>query len=148
MSTEVFELSNESLAPVAGEFPQVIRRDNVGDASGKPRVVSWLGHKIAHAVRAAGLAAGADATIGPEGQAEIEFRLKRERPLFVHVEHLQDLVEETLTELGHFKVALTYAKYRAKRAALREIEVQPAIADEGQLELASREQLADIRARL
>jgi ribonucleoside-diphosphate reductase alpha chain len=148
MSTEVFELSNESLAPVAGEFPQVIRRDNVGDASGKPRVVAWLGHKIAHAVRAAALAAGADASIGQQVQAEIEFRLKRERPLFVHVEHLQDLVEETLTELGHFKVALTYAKYRAKRAALREIEVQPAIADEGQLELASREQLADIRARL
>ncbi|HET6408100.1 MAG TPA: ribonucleoside-diphosphate reductase subunit alpha, partial [Chthoniobacteraceae bacterium] len=55
---------------------------------------------------------------------------------------------ETLTELGHFKVALTYAKYRAKRAALREIEVQPSVKEEGQLELASREQLADIRARL
>src|SRR4029450_3621061 len=116
MSTEVFELSNESLAPIAGEFPQVIRRDNVGDASGKPRVVSWLGHKIAHAVRAAALAAGADATIGQQVQAEIEFRLKRERPLFVHVEHLQDLVEETLIDPGHAKVAPAYAKYRATHA--------------------------------
>jgi ribonucleoside-diphosphate reductase alpha chain len=148
MSTEVFELSNEARIPVSGEFPQVIRRDMPGDTSGKPRIVAWLGYKIAHAVRAAALAAGADASVGQQVQAEIEFRLKRERPLFVHVEHLQDLVEETLTELGHFKVALTYAKYRAKRAALREIEVEPGIAEEGQLELASREQLADIRARL
>jgi ribonucleoside-diphosphate reductase alpha chain len=148
MSTGVFELSNEAPAPVAGEFPQVIRRDIPGDLSGKPRIVSWVGHKIAHAVRAAALAAGADASIGQQVQGEIEFRLKRERPLFVHVEHLQDLVEETLIELGHGKVALTYAKYRAKRAALREMEVEPGIAEEGQLELASREQLADIRARL
>ena len=148
MSNEVFALSNETVAPVAGDFPQVIRRDLPGDISGKPRIVGWLGHKIAHAVRAAALATGADASIGQQVQAEIEFRMKRERPLFVHVEHLQDLVEETLTELGHFKVALTYAKYRAKRAALREIETLPIVTEEGQLELASREQLADIRARL
>src|SRR4029453_3632373 len=133
MSTEVFELSNDSLVPIAGEFPQVIRRDNVGDASGKPRVVSGLGPNIESPLWAAPLAAGGGATIGQQVQAEIEFRLKRERPLFVHVEHLQDLVEETLTELGHFKVALTYAKYRAKRAALREIEVQPALPEEGNI---------------
>jgi hypothetical protein len=33
-------------------------------------------------------------------------RIRRERPLFIHIEQIQDLVEETLLELGHGKVAL------------------------------------------
>jgi len=133
---------------MTGEFPQVIRRDTPQAKSEKPRVVAWLGHKIANAVRAAALAQGADPLIGEQVQAEIEFRMKKERPLFIHVEQLQDLVEDTLIELGFGKVALTYAKYRAKRAALRELEQDQPAADEGQLELASREQLTDIRERI
>ncbi len=136
------------LTTTASEFPQVIRRDLPGDESGKPRVVPWLGHKIQRAVAAACAAVGADESIGHQTQAELEFRMKKERPLFVHVEQLQDLVEETLIELGHGKVALAYAKYRVKRAAVRELGEPAAPPDEGQLELASREQLADIRARI
>ncbi len=132
----------------AGELPHVIRRDTPEAKPGKPRVVPWLGHKIANAVRAAALASGADSSIGDQVQAEIEFRLKKERPLFIHIEQLQDLVEETLIEIGHGKTALTYAKYRAKRAALREVEEGKFSEAEEQLELASREQLADIRARI
>ncbi|MES2572198.1 MAG: ATP cone domain-containing protein, partial [Verrucomicrobiota bacterium] len=147
MST--FTLSNDIAEEAfTGEFPQVIRRDVPHVKSEKPRVVAWVGSKIAHAVRAAALAAGAEASIGEQVQAEVEFRLKHERPLFIHIEQLQDLVEETLMELGHGKVALTYAKYRARRSALREIKLEPPAADETQLELASREQLVDIRARL
>ena len=88
------------------EFPRVIRRDVPGDTSGKPRVVPWLGHKIAHAVAAACVAQGEDEIIGRQVQAEIEFRMRRERPLFVHIEQIQDLVEETLLELDYGKVAL------------------------------------------
>ncbi len=149
MSTTTFSLTNDVVAePVVGDFPQVIRRDALQDGSEKPRVVPWLGHKITNAVRAAALAAGAETSIGEQVQAEIEFRIKRERPLFIHVEQLQDLVEETLIDLGHGKVALTYAKYRARRSALREVAVELPPADEGQLELASREQLVDMRARI
>ncbi|RYD43622.1 MAG: ribonucleoside-diphosphate reductase subunit alpha, partial [Verrucomicrobiaceae bacterium] len=133
---------------VATEYPQVIRRDSTEDASGKPRVVPWLGHKIQRAVAAACAAVGADEAIGHQVQGEIEFRMKREHPSFIHVEQLQDLVEETLIDLGHAKVALAYAKYRGRRAGLRELREESAPADEGQLELASREQLADIRARI
>jgi ribonucleoside-diphosphate reductase alpha chain len=46
-------------------------------------------------------------------------------------------------------VALVYGKYRARRAAERELGVVPATDDSGQqLELATREQLTDIRARI
>jgi ribonucleoside-diphosphate reductase alpha chain len=74
--------------------------------------------------------------------------LKQERPSFVHIEQLQDLVEETLIELGHAKVALAYAKYRAKRAVNRERETAAAVHTAAQLELATPDQLADIRARI
>src|ERR1700747_836125 len=47
-----FILSNEVRDSDVVEFPRVIRRDGPGDTSGKPRVVPWLGHKIARAVAA------------------------------------------------------------------------------------------------
>ena len=151
MSTTTFSLSNDPAAAageVSADFPQVIRRDTSHVKSDKPRVVNWLGHKIAHAVRAAAAASGAETSIGEQVQAEVEYRMKRERPLFIHVEQLQDLVEEILMELGHGKVALAYAKYRARRSALRETTAEVPASEESQLELASREQLNDIRARL
>jgi ribonucleoside-diphosphate reductase alpha chain len=151
MSTTTFSLSNDPAAAageVSADFPQVIRRDTSHVKSDKPRVVNWLGHKIAHAVRAAAAASGAETSIGEQVQAEVEYRMKRERPLFIHVEQLQDLVEEILMELGHGKVALAYAKYRARRSALRETTAEAPASEESQLELASREQLNDIRARL
>ena len=143
-----FILSNEPHASDVVEFPRVIRRDMPGDTSGKPRVVPWLGHKIAHALAAACVAQGEDEIIGRQVQAEIEFRMRRERPLFIHIEQIQDLVEETLLELDYGKVALAYGKYRAKRGVERE-HVALATADSGeQLELATPGQLADLRARL
>ena len=144
-----FQLQNDLPITTANEFPQVIRRDLPGDNSGKPRVVPWLGHKIAKAVAAACFAEGQEEQIGVQVQHEIENRLRRERPSFVHIEHLQDLVEETLIELGHPRVALAYAKYRVRRAAERELELAPPPDDSGeQLELAAREQFTDIRARI
>jgi len=149
MSLETFALTNSEFAPeVSGDYPQVIRREVSSSSTEKPRVVPWLGHKIAQAVRAASLATGADVSVGDQVQAEIEFRLKRERPLFIHVEQLQDMVEETLIELGHGKVALAYAKYRARRSALRDIDKDANQATDAQLELASREQLTEMRARI
>ncbi len=144
-----FALTNDTLPADVSALPQVIRRDVPGDLSGKPRVVAWLGHKIARAVSAACVAEGADENIGRLVQAEIEFRLRRERPSFIHIEQLQDLVEETLMELDHGKVALAYAKYRARRAALREAAVVAHGAEGAdQMELATPEQLTDLRARI
>jgi ribonucleoside-diphosphate reductase alpha chain len=147
-SEMLFRSAGGLLVEAATDLPQVIRRDAPGDTSGKPRVVPWLGHKIARAVASACLAEAADEGIGRQVQAEIEFRLRRERPSFIHIEQLQDLVEETLIELGHAKIALAYAKYRVRRAAEREQGTATLDDSSVQLELATREQLADIRARI
>ncbi len=144
-----FVLSNDPTPATPGNLPQVIRRDQHGDESGKPRVVPWLGHKIERAVGAACLAVGAEENIGRQVRAELEFRMHRERPLYVHVEQLQDIVEETLLELGHGKVALAYGKYRATRTVEREQAhaLAPGEAEQ-QMELATPDQLSDIRSRI
>ena len=136
-----FVLSNEVHDGDVAEFPRVIRRDVPGDISGKPRVVPWLGHKIARAVAAACAAQGEDEIIGRQVQAEIEFRIRRDRPLFIHIEQIQDLVEETLLELNYGKVALAYGKYRVKRGVERERGAIATVDSGEQLELATAEQL-------
>jgi ribonucleoside-diphosphate reductase alpha chain len=143
-----FVLSNEPAAIDTTGFPQVIRRDLPGDPSGKPRVVPWLGHKIAKAVAAACHAVGQDEILGQQVQAEIEYRVKRERPSFVHIEQIQDMVEEALIELDQAKVALAYGKYRARRAVQREHEASEIGGSGEQLELATHAQLADMRGRI
>jgi len=150
MKDTSFVLQNEPTSLLNADFPQVIRRDQPGDLAEKPRVVPWLGHKIAKAVAAACVAVGEDESIGRHVQAEIEYKLKRERPSFIHIEQLQDLVEETLIEIGQAKVALAYAKYRERRAVEREkaLLLGPETVEADQLELATREQMADMLARI
>ncbi len=133
----------------SADFPRVIRRDTPQALQQKPHIVPWLGHKIERAVAAACASVQADEAIGRQVRAEIEFKVRRENPSFVHIEQLQDLVEDTLMELGHNRVALAYGKYRAKRAALRELAHEQSYQVETeQLELATHEQLSDIRARV
>ena len=118
MSTETLALEKNL---IASEFPRVIRRDLPHAKSAKPRVVTWIGYKIEKAVDAACVAAG-HVPVGKQIQAEVEFKMKKERPLFIHIEQLQDYVESLLIELNYGHVALAYGKYRARRAALREHE--------------------------
>jgi ribonucleoside-diphosphate reductase alpha chain len=144
MST-TFEL-DQNLA-TASEYPRVIRRDLPNAKSTKPRVVAWLGHKIEKAVDAACAAVGQE-PIGKQIQAEVEFKMKKERPLFIHIEQLQDLVESLLIELNYSRVALAYGKHRARRAALREHEELIALNGGEQLELASPALTNDLRLRI
>ena len=144
MST-TFELDHN--IAIASEFPRVIRRDLANAKSSKPRVVSWLGHKIEKAVDAACAAVGQD-PVGKQIQAEVEFKMKKERPLFIHIEQLQDLVESLLIELNYSRVALAYGKHRARRAALREHEEEIALSGGEQLELASPALTNDLRLRI
>ena len=147
MNTGTLELEKNLGAGVSLEFPHVIRRDLLQGKSTKPRVVAWMGHKIEKAVDAACAAVGQE-PIGKQIQGEVEFRMKKERPLFVHIEQLQDQVENLLIELNYGRVALAYGKYRARRAAMREIETQVANGAGEQLELASPDLTADLRLRL
>ena len=145
MSTDVLELGAAQEA--GSEFPRVIRRDLPQAKSAKPRVVAWLGYKIEKAVDAACAAANHE-PVGKQIQAEVEFRMKKERPLFIHIEQMQDMVENLLIELNYGRVALAYGKYRARRAAMREIEEQVAAGGGEQLELASPDLTHDLRLRL
>jgi len=144
MSSLTLELGQNIGRAASTEFPRVIRRDLPQSSLHKPRVVPWLGHKIEQAVDAA-CSSVDHVTVGQQVRAEIEIRIRREHPLFVHIEELQDLVENTLIELGHGRVALAYGKYRARRAALREVEAGESGA---QLELSPPGVNADLWARL
>jgi ribonucleoside-diphosphate reductase alpha chain len=148
MNNPAFELDKELGERSASEFPRVIRRDLAHSPSTKPRLVPWLGHKIEKAVDLA-CAAIDHEPVGKQIQAEVEFRMRKERPLFIHIEQLQDYVESLLIELNYGHVALAYGKYRARRAALREVE-GPIAGSAGteQLELASPALTNDLRARL
>ncbi len=146
MSSLTLELAQQIGGVASAEFPRVIRRDLPQSILHKPRVVPWLGHKIAKAVDAA-CSSVDHVTVGEQVRTEVEIRIRREHTLFVHIEELQDLVENTLIELGHGRVALAYGKYRARRAALREVEAATA-GSGAQLELSPPGVNADLRARL
>jgi ribonucleoside-diphosphate reductase alpha chain len=145
MSTEILDLQQTDAS--ASEFPSVIRRDLPGAPSTKPRLVPWIGHKIEKAVDMACSAIGHE-PVGKQIQGEVEFRMKKERPLFIHIEQLQDLVEDLLIELNYSRVALAYGKYRAARAERRRHDGVIIGAPEEQLELAPPALLEDLRARL
>jgi ribonucleoside-diphosphate reductase alpha chain len=146
MGTESLELQTNLEMAAAPAFPRVIRRDLPGVKTVKPRVVPWIGQKIEKAVNAACAAVGHN-PIGKQLQMEAEFRVKNQFPRFIHIEQLQDLIESLLVELNYGTVALAYAKYRARRAALREIEAQATGRGE-QLELESPDRAQDLRLRL
>ncbi len=150
-TSQLLSVRQTTEVPNVSDFPQVIRRDDPTTPQAKPRIVPWLGHKITLAVDAASSSLGLKEPIGAQLRTEIEFRLIRERPVYLHIEQLQDLVEETLIDIGHARVALAYAKYRAKRAALREAATTHSNgtdSNDHQLELVGGAQLQDIRARV
>ena len=145
MNPQALEFDATLGAP-SSDFPRVIRRDLPNAQSTKPRVVTWIGPKIEKAVDSACAAVGHE-PVGKQIQAEVEFRMKKERPLFIHIEQLQDLVEDLLLELNYGRVALAYGKHRADRAAVRRLEGAIATGGE-QLELASPALTVDLRERL
>src|ERR1700730_17043146 len=144
MSALKLELAQKNSGVASAEFPRVIRRDLPHSSLHKPRVVPGLGYKIEKAVNAA-CSSVDHAAVGEQVRTEVEIRIRREHALFVHIEELQDLVENTLIELGHGRVALAYGKYRVRRAALREGEAATA-GSGAQLELSPPGVSVDLRA--
>jgi ribonucleoside-diphosphate reductase alpha chain len=145
MSTETLDLQQTDAA--LSDFPRVIRRDLPGAPTIKPRLVPWIGHKIEKAVDLACGAIGHE-PVGKRITAEVEYRMKKERPLFIHIEQLQDMVLNLLIELGYAHVAIAYSNYRVRRSVLREVDGRTAGAIEEQLELAPPALLNDLRERL
>ncbi len=141
-ATELFP----SVAESHGDLPSVIEPALPGTPE---QIVPWRGDKIEEAVqRACVLAGQAVGHLPGQLRAEVEFRLRRERPSLLHHEDLCTLVEDLLIELGQARVALAHSRERARRVALREVEASRHFPVPRQPELVPVELMADIRARV
>ena len=83
------------------------------------QVVPWNSNKIEIAIRKAFLALHLDSDAAIDVCAAVIDRVRRLSQEYVHIETVQDFVQEELMRAGHFKVAESYILYRAYRADCR-----------------------------
>ncbi|WP_425517118.1 ribonucleoside-diphosphate reductase subunit alpha [Miltoncostaea marina] len=103
-------MSSSGAAPAAGGV-RLIRRSG--------HVVAWRTAKIEAAVRRAFLSLGADPAPASRVAARVTERAIARGSSYVHIEDVQDIVQEELVLEGHMRVAERYILYRAERAVLR-----------------------------
>jgi len=96
---------------------QVIRR--VG------QVVPWLPEKIETAIRKAFIAQKLDSSSAVALAETVVAKVLKTGKDLVHIEEIQDLVEEALLEEGYTHIARAYISYRAGRTALRQFQQRP-----------------------
>ncbi|PQJ28812.1 ribonucleoside-diphosphate reductase subunit alpha [Rubritalea profundi] len=82
-------------------------------------VVPWSETKIENAVRQAFLTMKLDASPASAVAHAVTNRVRTEEKAFIHIEDVQDIVQEELMRAGHFKIAAHYVLYRAERTASR-----------------------------
>ncbi|MFT3991336.1 MAG: ribonucleoside-diphosphate reductase subunit alpha [Luteolibacter sp.] len=85
-------------------------------------VVPWSETKIEIAVRKAFLTIKENPEPAAEVAKGVTERVRRGDQSFVHIEDVQDMVQEELMRQGHFKAAAHYIRYRDERARVREEE--------------------------
>jgi len=90
---------------------RVIRRNG--------EVVAWNTNKIEIAIRKAFLSLHLDSGPAAGIAAAVTDRVTRNGQDFIHIEDLQDSVQEELMKRGHYKVAETYILYRSHRSEQR-----------------------------
>jgi len=93
---------------------KVIRRNG--------QVVAWNPNKIEVAVRKAFLSLELDSAPAVQIAESVSALLSADHKQFIHIEQLQDLVEEEIMRQGHFKVAKAYIQYRELRQRQRELD--------------------------
>ncbi len=86
---------------------RVIRRSN--------QVVPYIAQKVEIAVRKSFLSLQQDSTAAVAVTEAVSARVLGSKQSFVHIEEIQDIVQEELMKAGHFKVAEAYILYRALR---------------------------------
>jgi ribonucleoside-diphosphate reductase alpha chain len=91
---------------------RVIRRNN--------QVVPWSDQKVEIAVRKTFLSLQRDSAPAVALTKAVSERVHSSKQSFVHIEEIQDMVQEELMKSGHFKVAEAYILFRAQRGAIRE----------------------------
>jgi ribonucleoside-diphosphate reductase alpha chain len=97
---------------VATSSLRVIRRNN--------HVVPWSEQKVEIAVRKTFLSLQRDSAPAVALTRAVSERVHSSKQSFVHIEEIQDMVQEELMKSGHFKVAEAYILFRAERAASRD----------------------------
>jgi ribonucleoside-diphosphate reductase alpha chain len=86
------------------------------------QVVPWNEAKIEIAIRKAFLSLEKDPAPASAITRAVTERALQVKQAFLHIEEVQDMVQEELMKAGHYKVAEDYILYRAHRAAAREAE--------------------------
>ena len=90
---------------------RVIRRTN--------QVVPFIEQKIEIAIRKTCLSLQRDSAPAVAVARAVTERALAAKQAFLHIEDIQDMVEEELMKAGHYKVAKAYIQYRALRAEQR-----------------------------
>ena len=93
---------------------RVIRRNH--------QVVPWSDHKVEIAIRKTFLSLQRDSAPAVAITKIVSERVHAAKQTFVHIEDVQDIVQEELMKAGHFKVAEAYILFRAERATTRKLE--------------------------
>ncbi len=83
------------------------------------QVVPWNEAKIEIAIRKAFLSLQKDPAPASAICRAVSERARQVKQAFLHIEEVQDMVQEELMKSGHYKVAEDYILYRAHRAAAR-----------------------------
>ncbi|HEY3756881.1 MAG TPA: ribonucleoside-diphosphate reductase subunit alpha [Opitutaceae bacterium] len=91
---------------------RVIRRNN--------QVVPWNEQKVEIAIRKTFLSLQRDSAPAVRITRAVADRVNGSKQVFVHIEEIQDMVQEELMKSGHYKVAEAYILFRAERKAARE----------------------------
>ncbi len=98
---------------------RVIRRNN--------QVVPWSDQKVEIAVRKTFLSLQRDSAPAVALTKAVSERVHSSKQSFVHIEEIQDMVQEELMKAGHFKVAEAYILFRAQRGAIRDTGEETAV---------------------
>lgn len=88
------------------------------------QVVPWDENKVEVAIRKAFLSLHLDSTPAVKVARAVTERVRSIGEAFVHIETVQDIAQEELMRLGHYKVAEAYILYRAHRTHLRAAEAE------------------------
>lgn len=95
------------------------------------QLVPWNHNKIEIAVRKAFLSLEMDSSPAVAISEVVSRIIAEENKQFIHIEDVQNLVEEELMKQGFFKVARAYIQYRALRNTMRDAdEIEAAAANE------------------
>ncbi len=100
---------------------RVIRRNN--------QVVPWSEQKVEIAVRKTFLSLQRDSAPAIAITRAVSERVHSSKQSFVHIEEIQDMVQEELMKSGHYKVAEAYILFRAQRAAARDAGFESALTE-------------------